>query len=79
MRLYKRQVRPYMFVPGCQGWSDTHDPIIVEDLEWHEEEEENRLRELLESVVKEKDPWGTLMFDERYIEVSKEKLTMLVN
>lgn len=79
MKLYKRQVRPYMFVPGCQGWRDIHDPMIVDGKEWHEEEEEDRLRELLETTVKEKDPWGTLKFDERYIEVGNPELTISVD
>ena len=76
MKLYKRQIRPMMYSPGCQGFSDTYIPIKNMD-DWYDEEwsngqcTEDLLTAYYSKKVKEKDPWATIKFDERYVVVSK--------
>ena len=69
--MYKRQIRPMYYSPGCQGFSDTYDPIIYKGEEWHDESKIEEIKKALEPVIRDKDSWGSLKFDERFVAVDK--------
>lgn len=69
VKLYKRQIRPMHYCPAGQGFSPKYDPIIFEGREWHEEDEEERLIQILEPTLKKNGAWDSLKFDERYVVV----------
>lgn len=77
MTLYKRQVRPMIYSPGCQGFSDTYIPVNDEE-DWHDEEWSNGMstEKILTAYytpkLKKQDPWASLRFDERYVPINGE-------
>lgn len=63
MKLYRKLCRPYIYIPGEQGWSEVWKPL--ED--WQPEENEKTLREkYTEDVIHEIDKWGYLKFKYGY-------------
>lgn len=61
MKLYERQIKPYIKPPCLQGCNDS--PYPVDGYNWVSEDLEEQLRN--EIVVS--DSWSTLIFKERYI------------
>ena len=57
------------YCPAGQGFSPKYDPIIFENREWHEEDEEEKLIQILEPTIKKNGAWDSLKFDERYLVV----------
>jgi hypothetical protein len=66
MKTYIRQIKPYIQPPCLQGFSSS--PYPVKGYDWAPEDLEEKLRD--EIVVE--DSWNTLIFKERYVELSKE-------
>ena len=62
MKLYKKEIKPYIQPPQLQGFNDKAFP--VEGYDWVSEDLEDKLRD--EIVVK--DPWSKLFFRVRYVE-----------
>lgn len=64
MNLYKRQIKPMRHNGYCaMGISSVDTPL--EDV-WYDETEEEKLKEKYEKSFK--DPFDSLVFEERYIE-----------
>lgn len=61
MRVYERQIKPYIKLPCLQGFNDS--PYPVDGYDWASEDLEEQLRN--EIVVS--DSWSTLIFKERYV------------
>ena len=61
MKIYKREIKPYIQSPQLQGFNDR--PFPVKGYDWVPEELEDKLRN--EIVVD--DPWAKLVFIERYV------------
>lgn len=64
MKYYIRQIKPYIYSPGLQGFSDKIFPVKGYDWVSEELEEELRKRIIIE------DPWGKLILKEKYVEVA---------
>lgn len=75
--MYKRQIRPMYYSPGCQGFSDTYGPIIYKGEEWHDESEIEEIKKVLEPAIRDKDPWGSLKFDERFVPIDKSIIKIM--
>jgi hypothetical protein len=63
MKIYKREIKPYIRPPQLQGFNDK--PFPVKEYDWVPEDMEQELKEKI--VVK--DPWSKLIFAERYVVV----------
>lgn len=61
MKIYKREIKPYIQPPQLQGFNDK--PFPVKGYDWVSEELEDKLRN--EIIVD--DPWSKLIFVERYV------------
>lgn len=61
MKIYIRQIKPYIKPPCLQGFNDS--PYPVDGYDWVAEDCEEELRNKI--VVS--DPWSTLIFAERYV------------
>ena len=61
MKLYIREIKPYIKPPCLQGMNDS--PYPVDGYDWVSEDLEDKLRN--EIVVS--DPWSTLIFKERFV------------
>ena len=70
MKLYKRQIRPMIHIPADQGFFPIDSPIVNRD-DWHNEDEEDFLFNKYEKIIKKKDAWATLKFDERFIPIKE--------
>ena len=64
MKLYVREIKPYIKPPCLQGFNGS--PYPVEGYDWVSEDLEDKLRN--EIVVS--DSWSELVFKERYIMIS---------
>lgn len=62
MRLYERQIKPYIEPPCLQGCNNSPYPVVGYD--WVSEELEEQLRN--EIIVS--DSWSKLVFKERYVD-----------
>ena len=65
MKLYKKEIRPYIQPPQLQGFNDRAFP--VEGYDWVSEDLEDKLR----AEIDVKDPWSKLFFRVRYVSVSE--------
>lgn len=65
MKIYKREIKPYIQPPQLQGFNDK--PFPVKGYDWVPEDMEEELRENI--VVK--DPWSKLIFIGRFVEVTE--------
>ena len=61
MKLYLRQIKPYIYIPMLQGFRDEYIP--VDGYDWVPEDMEEQLRE----QITVDDPWSKLIFKERYV------------
>ena len=69
MNLYKRQIKPIRHNGYCaMGISSTDTPL--EDV-WYDESKENELKEKYEKSFK--DPFDSLVFEERYVKICKSE------
>jgi hypothetical protein len=64
MRLYIKQIRPIYYRSSGHGLPLTD--------EWFDEREKDELIKVYNPKVEEKDPYGILEFDERYIPIEVE-------
>lgn len=68
MQYYIREIRPMIHIPYDQGCVRSDSPIIDEN-DWHNEDEEKELYEKYLPIVQERDLWADVRFDERFIKV----------
>ena len=61
MKIYKREIKPYIKPPCLQGFNDS--PYPIDEYDWVSEELEEQLRN--EIVIS--DSWSKLIFKERYV------------
>lgn len=61
MKLYERQIKPYIQPPCLHGCNDS--PYPVDGYGWVSEDAEEKLR----SEIVVNDSWSTLIFKERYV------------
>lgn len=66
MKIYKKEIKPYIYIPMMQGFRDDHVP--VDGYDWVSEDMEETLRE--EIVIS--DPWSKLVFKERFVEIENK-------
>lgn len=61
MKIYIRQIKPYIQPPALQGFSN--EPYPIDGYDWVSEDDEKALRNKI--VVS--DSWSTLIFKERFV------------
>lgn len=59
MKYYIREIKPFIYSPGLQGFRDTEFP--VKGYDWVSEDMEEELR----NTIEVKDPWGKLIIHYR--------------
>ena len=69
-KLYIKQIKPYIRPPQLQGFNDK--PYPVKGYDWVSEDREEELRK--EIVVS--DPWSTLYFCNRFVDVSEQVIDL---
>lgn len=61
MKIYKREIKPYIEPPCLQGFNDK--PYPVQGYDWVPEDMEEQLR----NAIVVNDPWSKLIFYSRYV------------
>jgi hypothetical protein len=69
MKLYIKQIRPVYYRSSGRGFGEIREPLTDE---WFDEREKDELIKVYNLKVEEKDPYGILEFDERYIPIEVE-------
>jgi len=73
MKLYRKQIRPMLYSPATQGFSDTYEPLVKQ---WYNEEDVTPAKiEMWKQSIEQIDAWGSLRLAERYVEYVDCKFT----